>query len=909
MNALVREFRIGIDETEARHFLSLLDHPDTSFTFLAYPEVETTDGLVPWQQHGSFDEHAASLNELNRQGCAISVAVNETDGKGRRIENIKRIRAVWEEDDDGYSGTFPLEPSIVVETSPDRFHRYWVVADEWPFDEQGRNDFAAVMQSMVSNYGSDRSATDASRVLRLPGSYHLKGKPHQVRIKEASGRRYTKEEILRAFAPDRDASETEEGDCAVSFASAGGEEKERILDALGVIPAVDRETWLKAGMALHHEFGGAAEGRQIWDNWSKTCRDKYDGRDQIRTWNGFRESQSNPVTIATLFQLAAESREEAAITANAAQSDIPETRAFGRAPDADDLADRTMIAVRERFKSYGHSPSEEMYAGLEQIALALQAMADSDRDDGSLEANFLVSFLPPGTGKTTVLIEAVKRICDMPQYEDVGVIIFLERLEEIRTLTKEMDLSEDDYSVVVSEGKAENKLGRQDEKTLARVLFTTQKGLEYRGKDGKAFRGMTALHYNGKPRKVRVWDETILPAASLTLERRSINRLPLVFAKHGREDIAKIIDEFANSLLTIEDQSLVLITDLEPLGLDLENARYLFDDADDKNTVEVLWKLSGKTVKVRQEPMKGNTALDYENILPPDLAPMLILDASGRHRETYQDWFKHRRGLEFLKSAKKRYDGLTIHHWDRGSGRKAHYKDGKKIADGVAKLINNEIPRDEEVLIIHFLKSKYIPDMKALITERMQRQEGVYFCNWGRHTATNDYARCKHVILAGILQYPLTHNEAIGRGAKRIRAEDDFSDADLRKTRLGEIAHNVFQAACRGNVRRLEGDSCPAECHLYAVFSSDPGKGIPRELLSRIFPEANIVDWEPLPKALKGNKLKVAELLINEPKSTDSEIRDRTGISNLSYISRLRNDKDVIRAVTESAKEIDILPF
>ena len=74
--------------------------------------------------------------------------------------------------------------------------------------------------------------------------------------------------------------------------------------------------------------------------------------------------------------------------------------------------------------------------------------------------------------------------------------------------------------------------------------------------------------------------------------------------------------------------------------------------------------------------------------LPVDLAPMLILDASGRQRQTYEFWFKNRGKLRFLESPQKSYEGLTIHHWNRGAGKDAQKKDGQKIARGVASAIN-----------------------------------------------------------------------------------------------------------------------------------------------------------------------------------------------------------------------------
>jgi len=93
-----------------------------------------------------------------------------------------------------------------VETSPGRYHRYWLVAGDWPADEQGRRDFAGVMACMVANYGSDKGAKDISRVLRLPGFQHRKNpaEPHIVRIVGGGRWRYPRARILAAFpAPER----------------------------------------------------------------------------------------------------------------------------------------------------------------------------------------------------------------------------------------------------------------------------------------------------------------------------------------------------------------------------------------------------------------------------------------------------------------------------------------------------------------------------------------------------------------------------------------------------------------------------------------------------------------------------------------------------------------------------------
>jgi len=278
------------DGEASRRFLRLLDPAASAFTFQTFHDRRNgvdVDGSLA-RSTSNRDE----VLQLYMRGAGVYVTINETDLTGRTRENIKRIRAVWQEDDEGHGGPFPREPSVVVESSPGHFHRYWFVSDHWPADEQGRADFAAVMERMVASYGSDKNAKDISRVLRLPGFLHRKDptQPHMVRIVEDSGRRYTREEIMRAFPPvEREKPQPREwhaSDC----------DEERIADALRAIPADDREIWLQVGMALRDELGDG--GRSIWDNWSATCPDKFKDRDQDKTWRSFRR---NGISIGTLF--------------------------------------------------------------------------------------------------------------------------------------------------------------------------------------------------------------------------------------------------------------------------------------------------------------------------------------------------------------------------------------------------------------------------------------------------------------------------------------------------------------------------------------------------------------------------------------------------------------------------------
>lgn len=70
---------------------------------------------------------------------------------------------------------------------------------------------------------------------------------------------------------------------------------------LSCIPAQGRETWVRAAMALHAEFGD--EALPIWLEWSRTA-DNFRERDAIAVWRSLRPSGG--INFATLVHVARE---------------------------------------------------------------------------------------------------------------------------------------------------------------------------------------------------------------------------------------------------------------------------------------------------------------------------------------------------------------------------------------------------------------------------------------------------------------------------------------------------------------------------------------------------------------------------------------------------------------------------
>jgi Primase C terminal 2 (PriCT-2)/RepB DNA-primase from phage plasmid len=276
---------------ETGEFLIALDPTTNRFTFQIFDDLrERRDPGFARIFHGPLSNHASKLATLNARGAGVFVCINATDLRGRATRHIKRVRAIWQDDDHGWQGEFPLIPSLVVSTSPGKFQRLWL-CDDLTIDQH-----RVVQERLANSYGHDRQASDLSRVLRLPGFRHMKRPvaPHIVRLIGGNHRRYRAAEILAAFRPiERPPARTWH---------ARSDDDERVRAALMSIPAeaMDHCKWVQIGMALRAHFGDS--GLELWDAWSRQSQ-HYDRNGLERVWRSFRRSG---VTIATVFHYARE---------------------------------------------------------------------------------------------------------------------------------------------------------------------------------------------------------------------------------------------------------------------------------------------------------------------------------------------------------------------------------------------------------------------------------------------------------------------------------------------------------------------------------------------------------------------------------------------------------------------------
>ena len=138
-----------------------------------------------------------AMNLLGTYG--LYFLVNESKNPIKRTAaHITRARAIWIEDDTtGAQRTdFPLPPHITINSSPGKYHYYWLTSTT-DLDEHQQ-----VMQRLVDDYACDPNARDISRILRIPGYYnHKYEKKHLITAEFNKKEIYDWETIKQHFPP------------------------------------------------------------------------------------------------------------------------------------------------------------------------------------------------------------------------------------------------------------------------------------------------------------------------------------------------------------------------------------------------------------------------------------------------------------------------------------------------------------------------------------------------------------------------------------------------------------------------------------------------------------------------------------------------------------------------------------
>lgn len=512
------------------------------------------------------------------------------------------------------------------------------------------------------------------------------------------------------------------------------------------------------------------------------------------------------------------------------------------------LCAETARLIRASFDAYSppHQPSDEMWAGIEDLSLCLARMAE-----GEAEPSFFMSSLDPGVGKTQTVVHFLRALRGSERHRDVGVIVFFFTKKQIEDIIKDAGLRKQDFAVLVSdEESAEYKLGSlgSDHPHTAPVLFTTQQRLQLVCRD-RPFTEVSQYFFRGQPRGVRIWDESLLPAQQVCVNAASIGALYPIL-NNIRPELIGELDRLRAMLRDCSDHSVIRVPDLgAAVGLSLSRLQAAMP-MKRPETVKIatdLWSLYGRNAVVRDDGKKGATLVSIRESVPADLAPMAVLDASARVRTAYDWWPNSFVKLEHLRIAPKRYNHLICRVWSIGSGQAAYDDDEDRQlrCNGILRAINSR-PKERWLVICHKRHRENIEkEIAALIEGDSQRVE---YIHWGIHRASNGYAEIRNIVLAGLPYLSASGYEGVGRAARRCHPDDcALDETTLIKLKQGELADAVLQAVCRGIPRIAVNGGCwPSEVYILASAQSRL-----REKLPDIFPGCSVEAWEPEARRLR----------------------------------------------------------
>ena len=151
---------------QAQEYLDVLE-PDGDFTFQTFSDdARNKAPHLTRILHGKLDEHFELLSKLNREGAGVFVAINRTDLLGRGKANITGVRSIFVDLDGAPIQPLiecPHEPHMIVESSPGRWHAFWLVDNDFFKDK-----FAIFQTTLASKFNGDLQVKDLPRVMRLP---------------------------------------------------------------------------------------------------------------------------------------------------------------------------------------------------------------------------------------------------------------------------------------------------------------------------------------------------------------------------------------------------------------------------------------------------------------------------------------------------------------------------------------------------------------------------------------------------------------------------------------------------------------------------------------------------------------------------------------------------------------------
>ena len=581
---------------------------------------------------------------------------------------------------------------------------------------------------------------------------------------------------------------------------------------------------------------------------------------------------------------------------------------------------------------YGNKPSLAQHDALWKLCQAYADMAT-----GRIRGRFAFA-LTCGAGKTLSVIAFCQALRFLqlrgtrPDMDGVSVLVSASKVEALCELKRELlkaevpqnwiglyhsyqyhpdKIGEDGYASEPDTGDYQNK----------RILLCTHN----RVRGGKTEE--TAYYsYKGRERTLIIHDESLIKSDSWAIRIEDIRsgighyKPKMSSNQIGKKAIAYlegVVEIFEAEIKKQEDENRpdIIIHLPELSGEQIQKYKSsFFGIYEHKRDLQNLLAVSQDEIRVLRT-QQGDGFVTFRPALSPNLENIIVLDAS----HTLRDVLRYDRDLRDALGEERfrvSYRNLTIHHLKHYSGRTSiedAFKDkNRKLSLEIAEVIRG-IPEDDGILIFVFKRqSKDSPNIEKILREdledfgirtdskiKMQEDDAeverdrINFLTWGNETSLNSYSFCRNVICVGILHRAHLEIGSLITGQAENLALD-ISSQDIQEAVKGECCHVLYQALCRGSIRKIIGE----ETEPMNAWVIDKINDI-RKRLARVLPGADWKEWRP----------KYLEVM-NKAETLAEEIReflDKNGVMKISTMKLKREMNLNDMASRTFTRAIDIL--
>lgn len=284
---------------QAAAFISAIGATGQIIDFRAIHDVDKARPAIPFRD--TLENAWSSIVHYNSGGYGIFCTVAAMDGNGRELANVHAIRAHYVDLDnlsaqqnlERASVWYPL-PSFAVNSSPGKFHCYW------PTVSYRDNDrFSIIQRKLRQFFDGDKAVIDATRVMRLPGTLHLKrpDQPHLVTCFTLPGYGFTTPpEALEAALQQVNVIDVGGVRKSLGDPELAAPSLQAIVDQLHFIDpnALDRGEWISVTAAIKQAGWTHGTEQQLYEIWSNWCAryHKNDLAENQKQWASIRDTET-----------------------------------------------------------------------------------------------------------------------------------------------------------------------------------------------------------------------------------------------------------------------------------------------------------------------------------------------------------------------------------------------------------------------------------------------------------------------------------------------------------------------------------------------------------------------------------------------------------------------------------------